>query len=347
MRIVVTGATGNIGSALLRALDGRGHDVPGSRVVRRPTRATSGGPASTWRRPPAFAGCSRWWPEPMQSSTSPGPSSRCAGRTTWSGRRWASSSASPRLCWPHRTRLVHLSSVAAYSPRRSPTLVREEWAREGIPAATYSRLKVRAERALTDVAMAAGARDRVAVVRPALVGQLSAGGMLRCGAPAVLPARALRLVPVDRRFGIQLVHADDVADVVVRVIEEEAAGPFNVAAEPVLSAWDVATALGAKPIRLRQELTRASAAAVWHGHVSPLDPGWVDMALQASWLDSSRARDLLGWAPRHDAHAVLAEVVRGLARGAGRSSAALRSRRVLDGILRSAVRGSVARRRLT
>lgn len=352
MRIVVTGATGNIGSALLRALEGRGHDVHG-----------------VARRPPSSRRDVRWSSLDLSQDRCVAElESLAAGADAVVNLAWAFQPmrrpdylerasvgivervARAVLATPD-TRLVHVSSVAAYSPRRSPTLVREDWAREGIPGATYSQLKVRAERALTDLTVGAGARDRVSVVRPCLVGQLTAGGMmLRCGAPALLPARALRWVPVapvDRRFGLQMVHADDVADVVVRVVEQRAAGAFNVASEPVLSAWDIAAALGAKPVRVRQELTRAAAAAVWHAHVGPLDPGWVDMALQAPWVDSSRARQLLGWTPRHDARAVLAEVVRGMAQGAGGDTAALRPRRLGDGVIRSVTRGSVARRRLT
>jgi len=249
------------------------------------------------------------------------------------------------------TRLVHVSSVAAYSPRRSSTLVREDWAREGIPGATYSQLKVDAERVLATAAWAARARERVSVVRPCLVGQFQAGGpMLRCGTPSLLPGRALkllRLVPVDERFGIQLVHADDVADVVARILERRAAGAFNVAAEPVLGADDIAAALGAKQVHVRRELTRAAAAAAWRAHLSPLDPGWVDMALQAPWVDTSRARDLLGWAPRRDAHQVLRELLAGMTVGAGSDTAALRPRRVADGVRRALTGGSVSRRALT
>ena len=352
MRIVVTGATGNIGSALLRALDGRGHDVHG--VARRPPAASG---AVSWTsldlseegcvpELDALVGCAdavvnlAWAFQPMRRRdylrrASVGIVERVARAVL----------ATPA------TRLVHLSSVAVYSPRRSSTLVREDWAREGIPGATYSRLKVLAERALSDAAVTAGARDRVAVVRPALVGQRTAGGMmLRCGAPAVFPAWALRgvpVVPVDERFGIQMIHADDVADVVVRILEQPAAGAFNVASDPVLSSWHIAAVLRGKPVRVRQEVVRAAAAAVWRAHLSPLDPGWVDMALQAPWVDSSRACDLLGWRPRRDAHEVLSEVVRGMTHGAGATGAALRPRHVVDGLLRAAAEGSVARRRFT
>jgi nucleoside-diphosphate-sugar epimerase len=249
MRIVVTGATGNIGSALLRALEGRGHAVHG--IARRPM-AESGDVS------------------------------------------WSSLDLSEDGC------IAQLETVVA----ETDVVVNLAWAFQPMRRPDYLH------RASVGIL---GRVARVVLARPGtrLV-------HLSSVAPALFPARVLRhvpFVPVDGRFGIQMVHADDVADVVVRVLEQRAAGAFNVASEPVLSAWDIAAALDARPVRVRQEATRAAAGAVWRAHLSPLDPGWVDMALQAPWVDSSRARDLLGWTPRHDAHDVLSEVVQGMAKG--------------------------------
>jgi nucleoside-diphosphate-sugar epimerase len=174
--------------------------------------------------------------------------------------------------------------------------------------------------------------------------------MLRCGLPALLPSGTLgRLpaVPVDGRFGLQMVHADDVADAILRVVEQRAVGAFNLAAEPLVRGRDIATAVGGRPVPVPQGLARALVEGTWHAHLHPLDPGWVDMALQAPWVDSGRAHTVLGWHPVHTSRDVLEELVRGMAIGAGADTGALRPRKVADGIRRSITQGSVARRTLT
>ena len=359
MRIVVTGASGNLGSALLRALTGRGHDVQA--VARRPPGPTAAAPTDvTWssldlseracepqlNRLVATADAVvhlAWAFHPMRRPT------YLHRATVGILERVARAALSSE-----RIHLVHVSSVAAYSPRRSERPIDEDWPRGGIPGATYSRLKVEAERSLERLTAGAGARDRVTVLRPCLVGQYEAGGpMLRCGAPAPFPGALvgrLPVVPVDDRFGLQLVHADDVADAVTRAVERRAGGSFDLAAHPVLRGPDCADALNARPVRLPQQAARAAMAALWHAHLSPLDPGWVDMAQQAPWVGALRAREELGWQPRHSSGDVLDELVRGMVDGAGQGRGALRPRTVRDGLRRAAsggVEGSVARRRLT
>jgi len=353
MRIVVTGATGNIGSALVRALTQEGHRVHG--IARRP--------------PAPVAGEVTWTALDLTDEQSEADLQRVVdGSDAVVNLAWAFQPMR-RTGYLHRasvgvldrvaraalgtpgTHFVHVSSVAVYSPRQSPTLVDEGWPRHGIPGATYSRLKVEAERRLLSLTADTHAGDRVSVVRPCLVGQRdAAGAMLRCGAPALLPGRVLdRLpaVPVDDRFGIQMVHAEDVADGLLRVVERRAAGAFNLAAEPLLRGRHIAAALGGRPIHLPQEVARLAMATAWHAHLSPLDPGWVDMALQAPWVTSDRARQLLDWHPRHRAGEVLDELVRGMVAGTGSDAGALRRRQLLDGVRRAVTQGTVARRQLT
>jgi UDP-glucose 4-epimerase len=51
--------------------------------------------------------------------------------------------------------------------------------------------------------------------------------------------------------------------------------------------------------------------------VIPTEPGWLDIAIGAPALDSTRARRLLDWRPEHRGDEVLARFVTALGRGEG------------------------------
>jgi UDP-glucose 4-epimerase len=210
---------------------------------------------------------------------------------------------------------------------------------------------VDAERVLAARTREYDATERVSVARPCLVGQRSAGGpMLRCGSPAWLPGKLIEnvpLVPVDERFGLQMVHADDVADALVRIVERRESGAFNLAADGIISGTDIARILRARAVKVRQEIVRGAVAGAWHAHLHPLDPGWVDMALQAPWVDGRRARSALGWRPTHSGCDVLQELVHAMVTGAGDDTGALPPRRGRDGLRRALTEGPVAHRTLT
>ena len=155
--------------------------------------------------------------------------------------------------------------------------------------------------------------------------------ILRYGLPAFLPSSALRLVkvlPLDPALVIQAVHTPDVADAIARALERRIGGAFNLAADPPLSASDIAAALGARLVPAPRAVLRAAVAAGWNLGVQPLDPGWIDLAFAVPLMDSGRARRELGWEPRTDARTALAELVAGMKSGRGTSSAPLRPRAV-------------------
>jgi len=147
MRIVVTGGTGNIGNALLHALAGQGHRVHG--IARRPP--DSGVGEVTW----SALDLSDEASEPGLQRVVDG--SDAVVNLAWAFQpmrraaylRRASVGILDRVARAALSvpslHLVHVSSVAVYSPRRSSALIDESWPRHGIPGATYSRLKVEAE----------------------------------------------------------------------------------------------------------------------------------------------------------------------------------------------------------
>jgi nucleoside-diphosphate-sugar epimerase len=218
--------------------------------------------------------------------------------------------------------LIYASSIGAYSaaPRDRP--VDETWPTRGVPASFYSRHKATVERML-DRYQNEHAEIRVVRMRPALTFKSSAGAEIRrlfMGPlfPGFVARRGIApFVPNVEGLAFQCVHADDVADAYRLAILREVRGSFNVAAEPVLTMEDVAEELGTRTVRVPEQLLRTAAAVTWRLHLQPTSPGWVDLALAAPLMSTDRARTELGWMPRRSAHDALAELMEGLRTAGG------------------------------
>jgi len=251
---------------------------------------------------------------------------------------------------PH---LVHMSSVGVYSPAPGRR-VREDWPTAGIDTLPYSRHKADAERELDALEHEAAQRRSDLVVtrlRPGFVLQRSAGSALaRYGLPAWVPRRLLPLLvvlPLDRSLVIPVVHSDDVADATIRVLRQRSSGAFNLMAEPPISRDVLAEVLGAWPVHVPAPVLHAVLAATWRMRLQPLDPGWFDLVMTVPLLDASRARQQLGWDHRHDPRSALAEALAGIADSAGTSSPVLEPRSLLDEARRLVRRGPRSQRTLT
>jgi UDP-glucose 4-epimerase len=353
MRIVITGASGNVGSALLRRLADDGeHDLVG--VVRRRPEDAAPFAAVTWSTldlsreedqtalQAACAGADAvvhlaWGFQPTHredylAELGVGGTRRVIAAVTAAG-------------VPH---LVHMSSVGAYSPKHDDTPVDETWPTQGVPSSMYSRHKAAAER-LLDVLESQGPGPVVTRVRPGIVGQRQAGSaLLRYALPGLLPASLLSHVPVlplDRRLAIPMVHADDVADAIVRLLESRAPGAFNLAAAPAVTADDIAEVLGARLVHVPAAAVRAAVSLTWHARLQQLDAGWIDLAYALPLMDTSRAASELGWSATKDAVSVLAETMDGMREGAADRSPVLRPRSVAGALGRFVRGGPVSSRR--
>ena len=361
MRIVITGASGNVGTALLRRLDRDGgrHELVG--ICRRPPPDMPPYQTASWvaldlAQPgveaalrPVLQGAAAvvhlaWGFQPSHDVA-------YLHRLGIEGTRAVVAAAQAEGV-PH---LVHLSSVGAYSPGPSSaeaggTRVSEEWPTEGIDSLAYSIEKVAAERLLDEHERRHPDGTAVARLRPGLIVQRDSGSaLLRYGVPAYLPAGLLRhipLLPLDRDFTVPLVHTEDVADAIVRVLERRATGAFNLAAEPPVTRELLADVLGARPVHLPRPLLRTAADLAWRLRLQPLDPGWIDLAFAVPLLDTARARQDLGWAPAVDARTALAEVLTGMSDAAATASPALRPRSVAAELSALARRGSIVKRPL-
>ncbi len=334
MRTVIIGASGNVGTALLKNLSNRADPGIVVGICRRPPPAHPPYDIASWHaidiaeadaaqqleavlRPDDAVINLAWGFQPTRNV-------RQLERVGVGGLQ-AVADAVVRV---GARQLLHMSSVGTY--RRAPgQRVSENWPTDGVPTSAYSRHKAAAERLLD------GMQDQangpvVTRFRPGIIVQRDAGSaLLRYGVPGYVPAPLIRLLPVlplDRRLTIPLVHADDVATAVLSAIEREAGGAFNLAAEPAISREDIAEALHARPVHVPEPLIRGVVAATFAARMQRIDAGWIDLAFAAPLLDTTRARTQLGWEPQVDARAALAEAIDGIADAASTSSPVLRPR---------------------
>lgn len=244
--------------------------------------------------------------------------------------------------------VVHMSSVGAYAPKRDDAPVDESWPTTGVPSSPYSRHKAAAERVL-DAYEETNPDVVLTRARPGIIGQRTAGSaLLRYALPTLAPAALLRRVPVlpvDRGLALPVVHADDVADALVRMLERRSPGPFNLATEPPVTATTLAEVLGARLVHVPSGVLGAAVDLTWRARLQPVDRGWVDMGFAVPLLDTGRARCELDWTPAWSAEAVLRDVLDGMRERSAGPTAALRPRRVREGLVRAVQEAPVARRR--
>jgi nucleoside-diphosphate-sugar epimerase len=227
--------------------------------------------------------------------------------------------------------LVYASSLGTYSPGPKDREVDESWPTDGIATSPYSLQKAETERRLDRFELEHPG-IRVARLRPALIFKReSASEQRRLFAGPLLPSALLRrglvpFVPDVPRLVFQAVHTEDVADAYRRAILGDARGAYNVAADPAIGPQELAELLGARRLRVPAQLLRGAAQLTWRLRLQPSSVGWVDMGLNAPLLDSSRARDELGWTPRRTGLEALAEALDGIREGATAPTPPLRER---------------------
>ena len=326
MRVVVIGATGNVGVRVVEAL-GRRDEVREIVGVAR-------------RRPDLQAPKTRWVSADIREADlvsllggadavvhlawmiQPGHDERVTFSTNVDGSRRVAEA----VIEAGVPALVYASSIGTYAPGPKRP-VDESWPATGIPSSFYSRHKAAVERLLAELA-AAHPEVRIVALRPGLIFQRDAASEIRrlflgkLFPPAAANRRLLPILPLPRGFAVQAVHAEDVAEAYALAVTSDARGAFNVAADPVLDPSTLASALNAKHVPVPVALVRAAAAATFRLHLQPSEPGWVDLALQTPLMATDRIR-ALGWSPRHTATDALRELLEGIRDRAGTRTAPL------------------------
>jgi UDP-glucose 4-epimerase len=328
MKVVITGATGNVGTSLLEAL---GDEDAVTEIVGLARRAPDMTPPKVrW----VLADVTRDELEPhlrgaaavvhLAWAIQPSRNLEELRRVNVVGTARLLDAA---VAAGVRT-IVHASSVGAYSPGPGHP-VDERWPTHGIDDSSYARHKAYCER-LLDTVEAGHPEVAVIRLRPGLIFKAEAASEIRrLFLGSLFPNRLLRdrLLPIlPNPLGLQVqgVHSLDVGEAyrlaLLAGIAGEARGAFNVAAEPILDAPAVADLLGATTFPVPAWLLRPAAAATWRLRLHPVEPGWVSLAMRAPLLDTSRIRRELGWEPRWSSLDAVGELLEGIRRGSGAAS---------------------------
>jgi nucleoside-diphosphate-sugar epimerase len=346
MRVVVVGASGNVGTSVLRALanEPRVESVLGlaRRVPELKVDKAAWAPADvvTDDLVPHFRGadavvCLAWIIQPSrdlnkQWMINVEGTMRVAEATKEAG----------------VPAFLYASSIGAYSPGPKDRAVDESWPTGGVPTSYYGRHKAEVERRL-DRFEEEAPDVRVVRMRPGLVFKREAAeGVRRLFAGPFFPSllanpSLINFIPDIDDLRSQVVHSYDVGDAFrLAILNEEARGAYNLATEPVLDAQEIGRILDARPVPVPSRLARSAAGLSWRFRLQPVPPGWLDLSRQVPIMDTQKARRELGWAPRFSADETLLDMLEGLRSGAGldtpplspRTGGPLRIREFLTGV---------------
>jgi nucleoside-diphosphate-sugar epimerase len=221
-------------------------------------------------------------------------------------------------------RFVYASSVAAYGFHPdNPVGMTEEWPTRPASRLFYAKEKAELEQLLAEEAAADGGPDLYLLRPPIVLGPHAVGAKDTVPEPVARASRAVldlvgRLplpIPV-LAPGIQLqfIHEDDVGQALVKcVLAEGPPGAYNIAGDGVLSGGDVARELGLAPISVPGRVVHAAARAVsslpWPRFVPPAAE-WVEAVGHPSIMDTTKAKQELGWEPRYTGVEALRETLK-------------------------------------
>ena len=320
MRVVVTGATGNVGTSVLEALGEEPKVESIAGIARRlpeiemPKVEWIGADINEVELAAFFDGADAvihlaWAIQPSRDEA-------VTARINVEGSRRVFEAAAAAEV----PALIYASSVGAYSPGPKQRQVDESWPVDGIPTSFYSRHKAATEDMLDELEGRAP-ELRVVRLRKALIFKAEAASEIRrLFAGPFLPGFLVRkqlipLLPRVPRLRFQAVHSRDVGQAYRQAVVREVHGAFNVAAEPEIGIEELCEFFGARSFPLPADALRAAADLSWKLRLQPSPPGWIDLALGVPMMDTTRARTELGWEPTVTSLEALEDLLEGF-RGA-------------------------------
>ncbi len=218
-------------------------------------------------------------------------------------------------------RFVYSSSVAAYGFHPdNPVGMTEDWPVRPAARLFYAQEKAELEHLLqAETAQSPGLA--LYLLRPSVVvgphtlgakdllpGPLAPLGRQLASRVGRLPVPVPMLVPA---LPAQFVHEEDVGRALLQcVVAAGPPGPYNIAADGIVTAADIARELGVFPVPLPAGPVQFAARAIAGLPFLPPAAGWIEAASHPAIMDTTRAKQELGWVPRFTAIEALREALR-------------------------------------
>jgi len=220
-------------------------------------------------------------------------------------------------------RFVYASSVAAYGFHPdNPLGMKEDWPTRPADRLFYAQEKAELEQLLQGEAELSPEPALYLLRPPIVLGPHAVGA--KGGVPAPLARAGRGLLDLVKRLPVpvpmltadmpmQFIHEEDVGRAILQcVLGEGPPGAYNIAGDGVLTGADVVRELGLSPIaipaRIVQTAARA-AASMPKPSFTPPAADWVEALSHPAIMDTTKAKEELGWRPKYTALEALRETL--------------------------------------
>jgi nucleoside-diphosphate-sugar epimerase len=221
-------------------------------------------------------------------------------------------------------RFVYASSVAAYGFHRdNPRGMTESWPVRPAAHLFYAQEKAELEQLLGEESDAHPELALYLLRPPVVLGPHAMGAKDMLPAPLAALGRGVAglvgrlpvgLPVITPEIPIQLIHEQDVGQALLLCVV--AAGPpgaYNISGDGLLTATDVARELGlsALPVPARPvQMAARALSALTRLPFAPPASEWIEAASHPAIMDTTKAKDELGWRPRYTGLQALRDTLR-------------------------------------
>jgi nucleoside-diphosphate-sugar epimerase len=212
-------------------------------------------------------------------------------------------------------RFVYASSVAAYGFHSdNPVGMDEDWPVRPAAHLFYAQEKAELEQLLAQENEKLSDIKLYLLRPPIVLGPHAMGakdvlpGPVAAVGKALLEVLARLPIPVPAPTPdapVQFIHEDDVGEALrLCVVAEGPPGAYNIAADGIMTGSDVARELGLAPVSIPGRVVHAAAgvaASIPKGPFAPPAADWVESLSHPAIMDTTKAKEELGWKPRFSA----------------------------------------------